>query len=401
MKRSISAILCGVLLLSACTSSSIYKLSADTGSLKLKQAAVLNATLVDRINNLTFSIQNEKDETNVFSSGVSIYLALAMIAHGAAGETYQQFIDLLAPGMTDQKAWLDDLRALQGNLNAASPTKISLANSIWMRHTFAKDVKPAFLARNTEAFGAMIAALDFNDPQAVKDINDWVRNNTRKLIDKAVETIDPSTMMFLINTIYFKAEWKDKFDNNDTHDAVFHGKTDVTVKFMNRTGTYPYFENDAYQAILMPYNDGATGMVVVLGKSQTAPIDSAEALKQLFVSLKDTSVGLSMTKVDIGTKEVLNNKLIALGLKDAFGNADFSELASNRDLYIDEVLHKAKLIIDERGTEAAAMTVVTIKETSINTGDVQLKVDRPFQIFIMDLKNQLILFNGIIRQVSD
>lgn len=401
MKRMISAIICGVLLLSACTNSTIHKLSADTGSLKLRQAAALNPTLVDRINDLTFNIQNEKDEKNVFSSGVSIYLALAMTAHGAAGETYRQFIDLLAPGMTDQKAWLEELRALQGNLNAASPTKISLANSIWMRDTFSKDVKPTFLARNTDYFGALIAALDFSDPQAVKDINSWVKSNTRGLIEKAVETIDSATMMFLINTIYFKAEWKDKFDNNDTRDGVFHGKTDVTTKFMNRTGNYPYFENDAYQAILMPYNDGATGMVVILGKDQTAPIDSTDALRQLLDAMKNTSVGLRMPKVNIGSKEVLNDKLIALGLKDAFANADFSELASNRDLYIDEVLHKAKLIIDEKGTEAAAMTVVTIKETSIITGDVKMKVDRPFQIFIMDLKNQLILFNGIIQQVSD
>jgi serine protease inhibitor len=243
--------------------------------------------------------------------------------------------------------------------------------------------------------------MDFSDPQAVKDINDWVRKNTNKLIDKAVETIDPATMMFLINTIYFKAEWQAKFDNNDTITSDFHGKTDVKAKFMKRTGSYPYFENDAYQAILMPYNDGKTGMVVILGKNVAAPISSNEDFKQLLDSMQDTSVGLSLPKVNIDTKEVLNDKLIALGLKDAFANADFSELAGNRDLYIDEVLHKAKLIIDEKGTEAAAMTVVTVKETSIITGDVQMTVDRPFQIFIVDLNNQLILFNGIIQSVSN
>jgi serpin B len=170
---------------------------------------------------------------------------------------------------------------------------------------------------------------------------------------------------------------------------------------MKRTGSYPYFENDAYQALLMPYNDGKTGMVVILGKNVTAPISSNEVFKQLLDSMQDTSVGLSLPKVNIDTKEVLNDKLIALGLKDAFVNADFSELTGNRDLYIDEVLHKAKLIIDEKGTEAAAMTVVTVKETSIITGDVQMNVDRPFQIFIVDLKNQLILFNGIIQSVSN
>ncbi len=401
MKKSVLALLCSVLLLSACTTSTIHQLSKDSGSLKLKQASVLNPTLVERINDLTFNLQNNKNDANVFSSGVSIYLALAMSAHGASGETYKQFIDLLAPGMTDQKAWLEELRTLQGNLNASSPTQISLTNSIWMRDTFAKDVKQTFLTRNSDYFGALIAALDFADPQAVKDINNWVSKNTHQLIEKAVENIDPSTMMFLINTIYFKAEWKDKFDANDTVDALFHGKTDTSVKFMNRTGEYSYFENDQYQAVLLPYSDGNTGMVVVLGKNETAPIISTDTFKVLLDGMKSKSVELELPRVNIDTKEKLNDKLIALGLRDAFAIADFSELAANRDLYIDEVLHKAKLIIDEKGTEAAAMTVVTVKETSIHVGDVKMIVDRPFQIFIVDLKNKLILFNGIIQKVSN
>jgi serine protease inhibitor len=403
MKKGIVSLLCGVLLLSACTRSTIHTLSKDTGSLKLKQAAVLNTTLVDHINDLTFAIQDEKATDNVFSSGVSIYLALAMTAHGAAGETYKQFIDLLAPGMTDQKAWLEELRALQGNLNAATPTKIGLANSIWMRDTFAPDVKETFLTRNSDYFGAMIAAQNFDDPQTVADINDWVRKNTNKLIDKAVETIDPLTVMFLINTIYFKAEWQDKFDANDTSNGVFHGKSDVNVKFMNRVGNYPYYETDAYQSVLLPYNDGNTGMIVVLGKNATAPIDSTEAFANLLKGFEVKNVGLHMPRVNIDTKEILNDKLIALGLKDAFSDtiANFIGISDKHFLYIDEVLHKAKLIIDEKGTEAAAMTVVTIKTTSAQLGDVEMKVDRPYQIFIVDLKNKLILFNGIIQKVSN
>lgn len=401
MKKGIATLICGVLLLSACTSSRIQKLSLGTGSLSLKQATVLSTTLVDSINDLTFKLQNEKDVSNVFSSGVSIYLALAMTAHGAAGETYRQFIDLLAPGMKDQKSWLEDLRQLQGNLNAVAPTRISLANSIWMRDSFAKEVKASFLFRNTDYFGAMIAALDFSETQSVQKINDWVKANTNGRINEALKSIDPATMMLLINTIYFKAVWQDEFKNKDTRTAIFHGKTDVTTKFMNRTGAYSYVDNDQYQAVLLPYSDGNTGMVVVLGKHETAPINDNETLKALLQGLKPKTIQLSLPKVSISTQEVLNSKLKSLGLVDAFTTADFSELSSANELYISKVLHKTKLIIDEKGTEAAAMTVVTLDKTSIMVPDITMMIDRPFQLFIVDLKNNLILFNGIIQQVSD
>ena len=402
MKKQFLSFVCSAMLLSACTTSSIHKLSNTTGSLSLKEAAILDAGLVQNINDLAFLIQDETSDKNVFMSSLSIYVALAMASHGTAGDTYRQFADLLIPAGVDQTGWFEQLRALQGNLNVQDPVIIKLANSLWMREDFKDKVKPAFLQRNQDFFGAMIAAMDFAKDSALDEINGWVEKNTNHLIKKTLDKIDPSTVMFLINTIYFKADWLNQFDKAETHDGIFHGKTDVTVSYMNQTNSFNYYEDDAMQAILLPYKGQKTGMVVVLGKNETAPVASSDMLDRLLADMRTASVTLKLPKVDLSTKEILNDKLIALGLSDAFigGVADFSELSEDGDLYIAEVLHKARLMIDEKGTEAAAVTVIDIRETSIEIGDFEMTVDRPYQIFIVDLENKLILFNGIIQDVS-
>ncbi|OGS53520.1 MAG: hypothetical protein A2Y20_01565 [Firmicutes bacterium GWF2_51_9] len=402
MKKQILSFMCSAMLLSACTTSSIHKLSNTTGSLSLKEAAILDAGLVQNINDLAFLIQDESSDKNVFMSSLSIYVALAMASHGTAGNTYKQFADLLIPANIDQAGWFDQLRALQGNLNVQDPVIIKLANSLWMREDFKDKVKPAFLQRNQDYFGAMIAAMDFAKDSALDEINGWVEKNTNNLIKKTLDKIDPSTVMFLINTIYFKADWLNQFDKAETKDGIFHGKTDVTVSYMNQTSSFNYYEDDAMQAILLPYKGNKTGMVVVLGKDETAPITTSDMLNRLLDDMQSASVTLKLPKVDLATKEILNDKLIAMGLSDAFtgGGADFSELSEDGDLYIAEVLHKARLMIDEKGTEAAAVTVIDIRETSIEIGDYEMTVDRPYQIFIVDLENKLILFNGIIQDVS-
>lgn len=399
MKKKIFSWMLSLLVISGCTSSSIINLSQTTGSLTLSQASDIDPDLVKNINELAFKLQTSS-EKNVFLSSLSIYLALAMTSHGTDHFSYDQFMNLLNPNGLEETVWLSQLRALQGNLNASSPVKISLSNSIWMKDTFKDQVKEDFLSRNKEYFGAFIAALDFSKASSLDEINGWVKKNTNKLIDKVLQEIDPATVMILINTIYFKGDWSSKFDKEDTKDGVFHGLSDETVKFMNQTGSYLYHENDQLQSILLPYEGNKIGMLIVMGKDDTTPISSNDLFISELNTLQLSSVDLKMPKVDITTSMKLNDSLIALGLSDPFDSdlADFSRLAP-ADLYIGKVLHKARLIIDEEGTEAAAATTVIIDVTSMPTSDHEMIVDRPFQIFLVDLENKMILFSGNINDV--
>lgn len=401
MIKKLSVLCLSLLVMSACVSSSITKLSETSGSLTYSQASQLDPDLITNINTLAFYLQDDGIDQNQFISSLSIYLALAMTSHGTDGTSAQQFKALLNPQNTDETTWLEAIKALQGNLNAMEKVKIALSNSLWIRDSFASEVKADFLKRNQDYFGAMIASVDFDQPSAVDDINGWVKKNTNKLIDKVIDSIDPSTIMFLINTIYFKGNWLSPFEVNETHDAVFHGSTEKTVKFMSQIGSFKYVENEAYQAILMPYEGNATGMLIVLGKNETNPIRNDADFNAVLDAMTNTSVKITMPKVDIATKLNLIEPLKALGLVDPFisGTADFSRLA-DAELYISKIFHKARLKIDEKGTEAAAVTVVIIDETSLPVADVTMTIDRPFQVFIIDQDNQLILFSGSIQDVQ-
>jgi serine protease inhibitor len=400
MKKKIISLMLSLLVMSACTTSSITNLSHTTGSLTLSQVSDIDPDLVKNINELAFKLQGSS-EKNVFLSSLSIYLALAMTSHGTDNASYDQFMSLLNPSGLDETTWLAQLRALQGNLNASTPVMISLSNSLWMKDSFKDQVKEDFLSRNKEYFGAFIAALDFSKPSSLDEINGWVKKNTNKLIDKVLQEIDPATVMILINTIYFKGDWSSKFDKEDTKDGIFHGITEETVKFMNQTGAFPYFEDDQLQSILLPYEGNKMGMLIVLGKDNTNPLSSNDQFISILDALQNSSVSLKMPKVDIATSMKLNDSLIALGLSDPFDSnlADFSRLAQ-ADLYIGKVLHKARLIVDEEGIEAAAATTVIIDVTSIPTSDHEMVVDHPFQVFIVDLENKMILFNGSINDVN-
>ena len=284
MIKKLGLLMLSLILMSACTTSSITKLSATSGSLTYSQDATLDPVLVKSVNSLAFLLQDKDVQGNQFISSLSIYIALAMTAHGTASTSYDQFMGLLNPLGLPESEWLNQLKTLQGNLNATEKVKIALSNSLWIRDSFADKVKADFLSRNKEYFGAMIASADFNKSQAIDDINSWVKKNTNNLIDKVIDSIDPSTIMFLINTIYFKGSWTSPFEAKSTHDGIFHGSTDKTVKFMNQTANFKYAESSDYQAVLMPYEGNKIGMLIVMGKNDPDQIDSDLAFQSVMNS---------------------------------------------------------------------------------------------------------------------
>lgn len=392
------------LLLSGCNSKNYnYTVLADTkGSLSSLPAENIAAGVVTTINDFNFKLSSLSDvQKNVFYSTLSIYLALSMTYHGASQATYDEFTQLLNPSKQNQSAFLKDVRSIQAAIANYPETKVKLANSIWMRDTFTKDVEVDFLARNKDYFGAMIAALDFTKSSSIDEINNWVDTNTEHRIQKVIDSIDPNAQMFLINTIYFKADWLMEFAKDSNRQGVFHSDTDIDVTMMHMSESMPYVENSEYQAVQLNYKDQKTSMLIVLGKNSEIPITSNSQYNQLVKGFQNISVDLTMPKVNITTEESLTQTLQTLGLMKAFdpNQADFSALsktALDRQLYIMDVLHKATLTIDEKGTEAAAATTVIVGDTSMPLNQAILLIDHPYQLFIIDNESKLILFSGFI-----
>jgi len=362
--------------------------SADQFGLKLMK--VLNTTQLD---------------SNVFISPLSVSMALGMTLNGANNETYDAIQSTLElDGLTQQQI-NETYKSLIDLLTQIDPKVIfDIANSIWYRQGWT--FEQSFIDVNTKFFNALVKSLDFNDPSAPDIINDWVYNNTNGKIDKIIDNIDATVIMYLINAMYFKGTWKYEFDKAETIDKLFNAPNgnQIPCKLMVQTNDFSYFENSKYQAIDLPYGDGDFSMTVLL-PAPDKNIDSLisglteESWNVLVNSLSIQEGILYFPKFELEYEITLNDVLKSLGMEIAFtpGLADFSNMYTGpADLNIDEVKHKTFFRVDEEGTEAAAVTSVSIVFTSAGSSGFTMRVDRPFVFVIREKNSGSILFIGKI-----
>ena len=357
--------------------------------------------------NLFDEIRKTEQDKNIFISPLSISIALAMTSNGASGETEQAMANTLQLQALDTESINTGYASLRQALQVADPKVIlTIANSLWAR----QDVlfKQDFLQRNTEYFGAEVSALNFMAPSTLTTINQWVNTNTNGKIQKILDEINPDTVLFLINAIYFKGTWQTEFDPSHTRDGTFHLGTDgeKQVPMMTRTGDYPYYENreEKFQAISLPYGNGRMSMYIFLPSPESNlntffnGLDT-ENWEHWISQFNEQEVFLSMPKFKLEYEKTLNNPLQSVGMGIAFapGAADFSRMADlealGKNLYIGEVLHKAVVEVNEEGTEAAAVTSVGIRATSAPPAFI---ADRPFFFAIRDNETKTVLFMGTV-----
>ena len=340
----------------------------------------------------------ERDpEGNIFISPLSISIALTMTYNGAVGETERAMAEVLEIDALDLSTINNSNRALRNSLENPDPkVQISIANSIWSRQDV--DFNPDFLERNRAFFGAEIASLDFSSPQAIATINDWVNTNTNGKIKKIVEEIGPEVVLFLINAIYFKGNWQDKFNKSMTWPGTFHltNGSEKQVQMMHRKGVYPYFRGERFEATSLPYGDERLGMYIFLPNRDSNLNKflrnlNAENWQTWISQLQGRRHELMLPRFKLEYEVKLNDTLEALGMGIAFGgSANFSGMGQS--LFISEVRHKTFVEVNEEGTEAAAATVVMIP-TSVPP---VFRVDRPFFFAIYDAETQTILFMGTV-----
>ena len=277
-------------------------------------------------------IKSENSSKNVFISPLSISLALAMTYNGADGDTKTEmqntlrFPDLSADEINGY------FQKLSNTLLDLDPTvKLGIANSIWYREDFY--VLPDFISVNQSYYNAEVQALDFSKESSVNTINDWAAKKTNNKITKVIDDISGDMVMFLINAIYFKGQWRYDFDKDHTAEGTFHlsGSEQSTVSFMHQKGTFDYYSNDSLQLLEMPYGQGNFSMVVLLPKPGYSVSALADGLTPEIWNgwLADTSkanVDIAMPKFKFEYERKLNEDLMGLGMIKAFGPADFSKI---------------------------------------------------------------------------
>ena len=351
-------------------------------------------------------IIREESDSNVFISPLSVAMALGMTYNGAAGETQkamQQALEL--EGFTLQEVNQCYQHLLESLAQLDPKVEFGVANSIWYRESEGRRVpREEFLSLCDEYYNALVHGLDFNDPSSADTINMWVEEETNgRIKDLVRKPIGYTTLMFLINAIYFKGTWTYEFDPEETADAWFYlpDGPKKRCKMMKQRSLFEYLENDTFQAIDLPYGDGDFSMTIFLprwGISVNSLITelNQDNLNDWISCFESDSVDLYLPRFKLEWGQKLNDVLSGLGMGVAFGEfADFSRMYEGGPVWISEVRHKSFIEVNEEGTEAAAATVVVMVESAEPMG-LMMEINRPFLFMIRENVSGTILFIGKI-----
>jgi serpin B len=377
------------------------------------RASKINKDLVSR--NIRFSLnilkelQREDKDKNIFISPLSISMALAMLYYGAEGHTKEAIANALQIKEMPPTDINEEFRDLMGSLDDVdNHVSLSIANSIWVKKVLESSINDAFKRDLATYFKSEVLPRQFSDPATVNEINDWVKTKTGGKIDKIIEYIPRDAVMFIINAIYFKGEWLQKFDEKQTRMRNFHleNRKSIKKKMMSTTKKFHYGTCEGLQIVRMPYGRDKIAMYILLpdeGANLNSLVNDIDPdkLEDIFLKMKkiELEIQLPKLKLEYGKKQ-LNDALTRLGMGDAFDGetANFRAIASldSGNLFVSFVDHKAVVEVNEMGTEAAAVTNIGIKLSSMSITTQRFIVNKPYLFMIRDDRSGLILFIGKI-----
>jgi serpin B len=368
--------------------------------------------LVDASNAFSFALWSKvaaaQRDSNVFISPLSASFALGMTLDGAANATFDQMRTALQLGGVSQPDINSGYKSLMALLTSLDPSvTMRIANSIWYRQGFPFD--QSFLDDARTYFDAEVQGLNFDDAAGtLAAVNGWVNLKTNGKIPTILDEVTSDDVMFLINALYFKGSWRERFDPGRTTHDLFTTTSGTTqpVSLMHRDGVMPYGETATYQAVDLPYGNGAFTMTVLLPRAGTDIETLSSALTatswRALVPTFETEVDLALPKFRMSFDRILNDDLKALGMTEPFiaDGADFTRMSSEgRRLYISIVKQKTYVDVNEEGTEAAAVTSVGVKATSASPSKPVMRVDHPFLFVIRERLSGTVLFMGKVARI--
>lgn len=349
-------------------------------------------------------------EENVVLSPISAYLALSMAGFGANGDTESEFHRVLGENMTEVSSNI--MNCFSEN---SEDMTLSLANSAWLDTRFG--VNQTWLDTIHSIPNAESFQIKLSDMDTMNKMNRWVEDKTNGLIEQMIEDpFDESTGLVLFNALYFKAEWSMPFESHMTNTEDFNlaNGEQVKVDMMHKNrAELEYISNDFAEGVILPYSsvnqsNNTFAFIALKSKEGNTSELRNKITDEVISGLLDNSqlemVNLKLPKFEVTLDKELNTFLQNMGLKTCFDveKADFSRIGESENgdtLYIDLVRQKAKIIVDEAGTEAAAVTEVMMKYRSampVMEEPLEVFFDEPFLYMIMDIENEIPLFIGIM-----
>ncbi|XP_051980417.1 antithrombin-III-like [Xyrauchen texanus] len=348
---------------------------------------------------------------NIFLSPISISTAFAMTKLGACNATLEQIMKVFEFDSIKEKT-SDQVHFSFAKLNCHLYHKKHETMELISANRLFGDKSTVFNETyqhiSEMVYGAKLMPLNFkeNPDFSRKVINDWIANKTHnKVKDTLPEgSIDPNTILVLVNVIYFKGQWKHKFDDKNIVKAEFHitGRQTCPVPMMYQENTFQYarIQEDNVQILELPYSGGDITMVLILPTDNKSLSEVVESMNQKKLvgwlhAMKKTTVSVQIPRFRIEDSLCLKEHLKKMGLKDLFSSAHASlsgMAADGSGLYISEAYHKAFLEVNEEGSEASALVVT--KGCSFKIFQEQFVANQPFLLLIRESSINALLFTG-------
>lgn len=337
------------------------------------------------------------ENKNIVISPFSISSALTMVYQGARNSTRESMKKTLHYQIVNiDKINGDYKKSLSKLIKHDKDLQVDMSNSIWIDE--GKEVCNDFIKVNQDIFNAHVLQLNLSNKQTLDKINKWIEESTNNKIHGVIDTMPRGADMYLINAVYFKGKWMEKFNKKNTCKQNFYCEDGriIEVMMMSKTGQVKYGNGEDYEVIKLDYVDGKTSMYVVLpnqGKSVNSFIEQMnrskwEAIKNKCVVKDNVSVNIPRFTMEYGIKN-LEQSMTNLGMGIAFTKqADFSGIGDN--LAISGIAHKAVIDINEEGSEGSVTTVVKIERSTA----VDFIANRPFLFVVCNNESDTILFIG-------
>ncbi|XP_071755623.1 antithrombin-III [Centroberyx gerrardi] len=360
-------------------------------------------------------------DANIFLSPISVSTAFAMTKLGACNETLAQIMNVFEFDTIKEKT-SDQVHFFFAKLNCRlyrkkdRTTELVSANRLFGEKSLV--FNQTYQNISEMVYGAKLLPLNFKEkPELARvTINNWISNKTENRIQDTLPegALDSNTILVLVNTIYFKGQWKSKFDKDNVFKSDFlvsqSRSCSVSMMYQETKFRYGHFPEDRVQLLELPYRGDDITMVIILPALDTplAQVEASLDLRKLsgwLEAMQETTVSVQIPRFRVEDSFSLKEKLQEMGLTDLFDSQRASLPGMLEDdgdnLYISDAFHKAFLEVNEEGSEAAAATAVVAIGRSINFNREVFLANRPFLLLIREATINTLLFTGRLADPCD
>ena len=355
--------------------------------------------LINSNNDFAFNLFREaRRDTSCVLSPLSITYALGLLNNGADGQTLREINQTLGFGEAGADAINAFCQKMLKEANTLDPkTKALIANTIFVNEGYGYRLQEGFIDKANIYYDAQPQNRDFNDGETIDVINQWASDHTMGMIPKVLteDSFDPTSVSYLLNALYFKGIWSSPFSKEMTQDEPFGGGSNVPMMH-KQYADLQYAENDIYQAVKLPYGNGAYLMTVFLPREDKTVGEVLETLNgsNWQPKFQTLEVDLKLPRFETDTNQDLVKIMSDLGMPTAFTLAAEFPWFCNVPCFISQMFQVAKIKLDEEGTEAAAVTVIGVGESAIPSPPTPFHANRPFLYIISEQSTGTIFFIG-------